>query len=172
MRKNQFVEKHARAWVADTIGVSTFEELRMETNNYQYGGGHGVIENQKAIEDQFYARNQLRNALVELDHKTRSEYTALTNQENLFHDRIVAIKTEIELLRAEIMALRVPKPGEKSGKWRKSFGKDTTQSERIAALQKERKDLSPLAKARQLENRDKYSEPLARLEKERRETVN
>jgi hypothetical protein len=144
----------------------------MEIKNYQYGGGHGPIENQKAIEDQFYARHQLRNALVELDRKTRSEFNALTNQENPFHDRIVAINTEIESLRAEIMALRVPKAGEKSGKWRKVLGKGTPQGDRITLLEKERKDLKPLAKARQVENREKYREPLALLEKERRASVN
>src|SRR5690242_5485621 len=104
----------------------------METRNYQYGGGYGPIENQKAIEDQFYARHQLRNALVALDRESRSKYNALTNQENPFHDRIVTINAAIESLRAEILALRVPKPGEKSGKWRKSLGKDTAQGERIA----------------------------------------
>ena len=144
----------------------------METKNYQYGGGHGPIENQKTIEDQFYARNQLRNALVELDRDTRSKYNALTNQENPFHDRIVAINAEIESLRAEIMVLRVPKPGEKSGKWRKSLGKGTPQGERITLLEGERKDLRPLAKARQVENREKFREPLAELEKERRTTIN
>jgi len=143
----------------------------METRNYQYGGGHGVIENQKAIEDQFYARHQLRNALVELDHKTREQFNALTNQENPFHDRIVAIKAEIDSLRAEIMLLRVPKPGEKSGRWRRSLGKATPQGERIALLEKERKDLRPLAKARQVENREKYSEPLAQLERQRRTSI-
>lgn len=144
----------------------------MEIKNYQYGGGHGLIDNQKLIEDQFYARNQLRNALVELDRETRSEYNALTNQENPFHDRIVAINAEIELLRAEIMALRVPKPGEKSGKWRKSLGKGTSQGERITLLEKERKDIRPLAKARQVENREKFGEQLALLEKERRAKIN
>jgi len=144
----------------------------METKNYQYGGGHDLIHNQKAIEDQFYARNQFRNALVELDRETRSKYSELTNRENPFYDRIVAINAEIESLRAEIMALRVPKPGEKSGKWRKSLGKGTSQGERITLLEKERKDLRPPAKARQAENREKFGEPLAQLEKERRARVN
>jgi hypothetical protein len=103
----------------------------MEIKNYQYGGGQGPIENQKAIEDQFYARHQLRNALVELDRKTRSEFNALTNQENPSHDRILAINAEIESLRAEIMILRVPKAGDKSGKWRKVLGKGSPQGDHI-----------------------------------------
>jgi hypothetical protein len=143
----------------------------METKNYQYGGGHGLIENQKVIEDQFYSRNQLRNALVELDRKTRSRFNELTNQNNPHFDRVQTINAEIASLRAEIMALRVPKAGEKSGKWRKSMGKGTAQGERICALEKERQDLKPLAKMRQMENREKYREQLAELEKERRATI-
>ncbi|MGB9072141.1 MAG: zinc ribbon domain-containing protein [Terriglobales bacterium] len=143
----------------------------METRNYQYGGGHGLIDNQKAIEDQFYARNQLRNALVELDRKTRSRFNELTNQDNPYFDRVQTINAEIDSLRAEIMMLRVPKAGEKSGKWRKAMGKGTPQGERICALEDERKDLKPLAKARQVENRENYGEQLALLEKERRATI-
>jgi hypothetical protein len=144
----------------------------MVTKNFQFGGGHGVIENQKLIEDQFYARNQLRNALVELDRKARATFNELTNQDNPYFDRIQAINTEIEALRAKIMALRVPKPGEKSGKWRKTLGKGTSQGERITLLENESKDLRPLAKARQVENREKNGEQLALLEKERRAKVN
>ena len=66
----------------------------MEIKDYHYGGGHGPIENQKAIEDQFYARHQLRNALVELDRKTRSEFNALTQRSVVWEQLASLRKTD------------------------------------------------------------------------------
>lgn len=97
--------------------------------NFQYGGGLGELENEHLITDQFFARNVLRNALVELDRATREEFYKLTD--NPHRERIQAINAEIESLRQDIRNSRVPKPGEKPGKWRKSMGKGTPQAEKI-----------------------------------------
>lgn len=141
------------------------------TKKFQFGAGFGEIINEELVIQQMRARNFLRNELVSLDHATRERYLAVINADNPAQDRIVAINSAIATLRQAIKMLRVPKISDKPKKGRVKVGA-CPEKEQIAALKKERKDLTPIAKATRLENKGKSGEALAKLNSERKNSVN
>ena len=138
------------------------------TKKYQFGGGFGEIINEESAVQQMRSRNFLRNELVALDRATREQYYAIVNADNPAHLRILAINAEIETLRDAVKMLRVGTKGKKSS-IKVGACLEKTQ---IEALKKERKDLSPIAKAARETTKSTSSEALALLNTERKAKVN
>jgi putative transposase-like DNA-binding protein len=131
----------------------------------------GEIVNEKLAIDQMYARNKLRNKLVELDRATRAKYDEIVNVSNPAADRIKAINEEIEILNSAIKAKRIPQPGDKPGKHRVKVG-PCPEKDRIAELRKERKEQREISRAVKLQNRQKYVAEIEQLEKGRKKIIN
>ena len=138
------------------------------TKKFQFGAGFGEIINEELAIQQMRSRNYLRNELVALDRATRGQYYSIVNADNTAQQRIEEISTEIHTLQAAIKMLRVGTKGKKSSI---KVG-PCAEKEQIDTLKKERKDLSPLAKAAREATKASSGEALAKLNTERKDKVN
>jgi len=139
------------------------------TKKFQFGAGFGEILNEAIAIQQMRSRNYLRNELVALDRATREQYYSIVNADNPSQVRISRIGTEIQTLQAAIKMLRVRRKQSESSRL---VTRNCAEKDRIEALKKERRDLSPLAKAAREATKAVSGEALATLRVQRKSKVN